>query len=183
MVASVADGSPSDKAGILAGDIIIEFDGELINQMKELPLIVAQTEVGKTVTVKLWRNKKEISKKITLGRLETSEDFKTKKAEKPKTSEIEDLKITVRSLTKEDIQSRNLPSNTTGAVITKIEKDSPINYLDVNNIIVEAQKKKIKTIGDLKNILKIAKRSSEKSILIAIYNNQNQRRYIGVELN
>ena len=183
LVASVADGSPSDKAGILAGDIIIEFDGELINQMKELPLIVAQTEVGKTVTVKLWRNKKEISKKITLGRLETSEDFKTKKAEKPKTSKIEDLKITVRSLTKEDIQSRNLPSNTTGAVITKIEKDSPINYLDVNNIIVEAQKKKIKTIGDLKNILKIAKRSSEKSILIAIYNNQNQRRYIGVELN
>ena len=183
LVASVADGSPSDKAGILAGDIIIEFDGELINQMKELPLIVAQTEVGKTVTVKLWRNKKEISKKITLGRLETSEDFITKKAEKSKTSEIEDLKITVRSLTKEDIQSRNLPSNTTGAVITKIEKDSPINYLDVNNIIVEAQKKKIKTIGDLKNILKIAKRSSEKSILIAIYNNQNQRRYIGVELN
>ena len=183
LVASVADGSPSDKAGILAGDIIIEFDGELINQMKELPLIVAQTEVGKTVTVKLWRNKKEISKKITLGRLETSEDFKTKKVEKPKTSEIEDLKITVRSLTKEDIQSRNLPSNTTGAVITKIEKDSPINYLDVNNIIVEAQKKKIKTIGDLKNIIKIAKKSSEKSILIAIYNNQNQRRYIGVELN
>ena len=183
LVASVADGSPSDKAGILAGDIIIEFDGELIDQMKELPLIVAQTEVGKTVTVKLWRNEKEISKKITLGRLETSEDFKTKKAEKPKTSEIEGLKITVRSLTKEDIQSRNLPSNTTGAVITKIEKDSPINYLDVNNIIVEAQKKKIKTIGDLKNILKIAKRSSEKSILIAIYNNQNQRRYIGVELN
>ena len=183
LVASVADGSPSDKAGILAGDIIIEFDGELIDQMKELPLIVAQTEVGKTVTVKLWRNKKEISKKITLGRLETSEDFKTKKAEKPKTSEIEDLKITVRSLTKEDIESRNLPSNTTGAVITKIDKDSPINYLDVNNIIVEAQKKKIKTIGDLKNIIKIAKRSSEKSILIAIYNNQNQRRYIGVELN
>jgi len=183
LVASVADGSPSDKAGILAGDIIIEFDGELIDQMKELPLIVAQTEVGKTVTVKLWRNEKEITKKITLGRLETSEDFKTKKAEKPKTSEIEGLKITVRSLTKEDIQSRNLPSNTTGAVITKIEKDSPINYLDVNNIIVEAQKKKIKTIGDLKNILKIAKRSSEKSILIAIYNNQNQRRYIGVELN
>ena len=183
LVASVADGSPSDKAGILAGDIIIEFDGELIDKMKELPLIVAQTEVGKRVTVKLWRNHKEISKEITLGRLETSEDFKTKKAEKPKTSKIEDLKITVRSLTKEDVQSRNLPSNTTGAVITKIEKDSPINYLDVNNIIVEAQKKKIKTIGDLKNILKIAKRSSEKSILIAIYNNQNQRRYIGVELN
>ena len=51
-VQSVAEGSPSDKGGIKAGDIILEFDGKLINEMKELPLIVAQTEVGKTVDVK-----------------------------------------------------------------------------------------------------------------------------------
>ena len=59
-IISPIEGGPAEAAGILAGDIIIEFDGELIDQMKELPLIVAQTEVGKTVTVKLWRNKKEI---------------------------------------------------------------------------------------------------------------------------
>jgi len=68
-------------------------------------------------------------------------------------------------------------------VITKIEKDSPLNYLEVSNIIVEAQKKKINTIGDLDNIVKITLRSSEKTLLIAIYNNKNQRRYIGVKLN
>ena len=85
LIVSVADGSPSDKGGIIAGDIILEFDGKLINEMKELPLIVAQTEVGKTVNVKVWRNKREVIKKITLGRLETSEDFNLKKAELPKT--------------------------------------------------------------------------------------------------
>ena len=47
--------------------------------MKELPKIVAQTEVGKTIEVKVWRNKKEITKKIKLGRLETSSDFKKEK--------------------------------------------------------------------------------------------------------
>ncbi len=100
LVASVAPDSPSDKAGIKSGDIILEFDGKKINEMKELPLIVAQTKVGKTVNVKIWRNKKELSKKITLGRLETSEDFKpkTKKVEKPKIGEIEELKINVRNL-------------------------------------------------------------------------------------
>ncbi len=67
-------------------------------------------------------------------------------------------------------------------VITKIENDSPINFLSVNNVIVEAQKKKIITISDLQNIVKTVLRSSEKTILIAIYNNQNQRRYIGVKL-
>ena len=55
--------------------------------MKELPMIVAQTKVGKVVNVKIWRNKKLISKKITLGRLETSEDFK---ATKPKSKNSDD---------------------------------------------------------------------------------------------
>ena len=182
LVQSVAEGSPSEKGGIKAGDIILEFNGKKINEMKELPLIVAQTEVGKTVDVKVWRNKREVIKKIKLGRLETSEDFNIKKAEGPKTTIIEGLKITVRSLTKEDIEARNLPKETTGAVITKIENDSPINYLNINNIIIEAQKKKIKTVGDLKNIVNSAIRSSDKTILIAIYNNQGQRRYIGVKL-
>jgi len=182
LVVSVAEGSPSGKGGIKAGDIILEFDGKLINEMKELPLIVAQTEVGKTVEVKIWRSQREVIKKIKLGRLETSEDFNLKKAEGPKTTVIEGLKITVRALTNKDIEIRNLPKNTTGAIITKIENDSPINYLNVNNIIIEAQKRKIKTVGDLKNIVNSAIRSADKTILIAIYNNQNQKRYIGVKL-
>ncbi len=182
LVVSVAENSPSSKGGILSGDIILEFDGKSINEMKELPLIVAQTEVGKTVEVKVWRNKREVIKKVKLGRLETSEDFSIKKAEGPKTTVIDGLKITVRALTNQDIESRNLPKGTTGAVITKIENDSPINYLNINNIIIEAQDKKIKTVGDLKNIVNSAIRSSDKTIMIAIYNNQSQKRYIGVKL-
>ena len=183
LVASVAKNSPSDKAGIKAGDIILEFNGTLIKEMKELPKIVAATEVGKIVKVKIWRNKKEITKKIKLGRLETSEDFKVEKpAETPELSEIDELKITVRLLNESDIQARKLPKNTTGLVITDIDSDSPINYLNVNNIIVEAQKKKIRSIDEFKRIVKSTMNSNEKTILIAIYNNQNQRRYIGVKL-
>ena len=185
LVASVAENSPSDKGGIKAGDIILEFDGKKINEMSELPRIVAETEVGKKVKLKVWRNKREITKEIILGRLETSEDFKSQGlvTEKPKEDTIEGLKIKVRLLNKDDIKERNLPKNTTGLVITEIDKDSPVNYLQVNNIIVEAQKKKINTIGDLDNIVKLALKSNDKSLLIAIYNNNNQRRYIGVKLN
>ncbi|MFL2902512.1 MAG: Do family serine endopeptidase [Candidatus Pelagibacter sp.] len=183
LVASVAKNSPSDKAGIKAGDIILEFNGTLIKEMKELPKIVAATEVGKIVKVKVWRNKKEIIKKIKLGRLETSEDFKVEKPEeKPELTRIDELKITVRLLNESDAQVRKLPKNTTGLVITKIDSDSPINYLNVNNIIVEAQKKKIRSIDEFKRIVKSTMNSNEKTILIAIYNNQNQRRYIGVKL-
>ena len=183
LVASVADNSPSDKAGIKAGDIILEFNGVLINEMKELPKIVAQTEVGKTVEVKVWRNGKEISKKIKLGRLETSEDFAVKKTKKTQDTEIDTLKIKVRLTEKKDIEERGLAKNTKGLVITKIANDSPINYLQEGNIIVEAQKKAIRTVADLETAVSTALKSSEKTLLLVIFNNQNQRRYIGVKLN
>ncbi len=184
LVASVADDSPSDKGGIVPGDIILEFDGKIINEMKELPLIVAQTDVGKSVKVKIWRNKRELMKIIKLGRLETSEDFRAEKTiTEPKTSEIEELKITIRNLTKKDVEQRKLPIGTTGVVITNIQTDSPLKSLFENNIIVEIQKIKIKTIGDFKNLIKTSIKKSEKTILLTIYNNLNQRQYIGVKLN
>ena len=185
LVASVAPNSPSEKAGVKSGDIILEFNGEIINQMKELPIIVARTEVGKKVKVKIWRNKKEIIKTITLGRLETSEDFKIseKKEELPKETLIENLKIKVRKLSDQDIKTRNLPNQTSGLVITSIEKNSPLTgSIEVNSIILEAQKKKIRNVEDLNQALKQVLNSNQKTILLVIYNSQNQKRYIGVKL-
>ena len=184
LVASVAQDSPSDKAGVKAGDIILEFNGEKIKEMKELPIIVARTEVGKKVKVKIWRNKREIIKTVTLGRLETSEEFKvTEKNELKKELEIESLKISVREITKEDIKNRKLPNQTTGLVITQIKNNSPlINTIEVDSIILEAQKKKIKSVNDLKQALKKVLNSNQKTVLLVIYNKENQRRYIGVKL-
>ncbi|MDC3016631.1 Do family serine endopeptidase [Candidatus Pelagibacter sp.] len=183
LVASVAENSPSDKAGVKAGDIILEFDGEKIKEMKELPIIVAKTEVGKRVDVKIWRNKKEIIKKITLGRLETSEDFKISEKPSPVETDINNLKITVRKLNNEDISLRNLPNQTRGLVITKIENDSPLkDSIEVNSIIVEAQKKKINNAKDLEKVTTEVLNTNQKTILFVIYNSQNQKRYIGVKL-
>ncbi len=183
LVASVAENSPSDKAGVKAGDIILEFNGQKIQEMKQLPLIVAKTEVGKEVEVKIWRNKKEITKKVILGRLETSEDFKVSKKSQPAENYIDNLKITVRKLNSEDIKQRNLPNQTRGLVITKIENDSPVrNSIELNSIIIEAQKKKIDSADELKKITNDVLNSNQNTILFVIYNNQNQRRYIGIKL-
>ena len=184
LVASVAENSPSAKAGVKAGDIILEFDGEKINEMKELPIIVARTAVGKKVKVKIWRNKKEITKNITLGRLETSEDFKAPEKENEiKEIKIDSLEITVRELNQDDIKSRNLPNQTSGLVITNINNSSPLlNSIEINSIILEAQKKKIRSPNDLNQVVKEVLGSNQKTILLVIYNSQNQRRYIGVKL-
>ena len=185
LVASVAENSPSANAGIKAGDIILEFNSVKITKMKELPAIVAKTKVGSTVKVKIWRDKKELIKNVLLGRLETSDDFKVgeKQTEIPKDLIIEDLKITVRKLTKEDIKKRKLPNQTLGLVVTKIGNTSPLlKSIEINSIIVEAQKIRVKNANELEKILKDVLKSNQKTILLAIYNNQNQRRYIGVKL-
>ena len=76
LVASVGQNSPAEKAGIKAGDIILEFDGKKINTMKKLPNVVASTEVGKSVELKIWRNKKLISKRLTLEDLKHQMNLK-----------------------------------------------------------------------------------------------------------
>ena len=187
LVASVGENSPADKAGIKAGDIILEFDGKKIDTMRKLPKVVANTEVGKSVQLKIWRNKKLITKKLTLGRLESSEEFKEKKTKtvkKKKEEVIESLKISVREVNEEDISSRNLDKNTKGAVITNIENKSPLlNVLSVNDIIIEVQKTPVKKSSDLKNIVDNIFKKGEKTLLLTIINKNNRRRYLGVKIN
>ena len=181
LVASVGDKSPAEKAGIKPGDIILEFDGKEVDTMRALPKIVALTEVGKKVIVKVWRNKKIISKKVLLGRLESSKEFASaKKKETP--TEIKSLKITVRLLNKEDIDQRQLPADITGVVITDIASDSSIKkHLQVNDVIIEVQKKEIDNLNQFDNIVtEITDKG--KTLLFTIYNNRNQRRYLGIKL-
>ena len=53
----------------------------------------------------------------------------------------------------------------------------------INGIIIEAQKLRVRSAKDLEKITKDVLKSNQKTILLAIYNNQNQRRYIGIKLN
>ena len=185
LVASVGQNSPADKAGIKAGDIILEFDGKKIDTMRTLPKVVANTKVGKSVELTVWRNKKSITKRLTLGRLESSEEFKEKKTKTvKKESEIESLKITVRDTTDKDITSRNLTKNIKGVVIVDIANRSPLaNLLSVNDIIIEVQKTPVKNSLDLNKLVDGIFKKGEKTLLLTIINNNNRRRYLGVKIN
>ncbi len=183
LVASVAEKSPADKGGLKAGDIILEFDGKKIDTMRTLPKLVAQAKVGKRVTIKIWRNQKLISKKIILGRLESSEQFKAEtktETETNKHTKIEELKIFIRDLNKKDISKRELPKNTTGIVVTKILQDSPLMFVSVNDVIVELQKKKVISAKQFSNLIKDIVNKGAETLYLAIYNSNNQRSYITV---
>ena len=180
LIAGVSDGSPAEKAGIKPGDIIIEFDGKKIKTMRNLPKIVANTTVGKNVDVKIWRNKKLLSKRLILGRLESSKEFlaENKKVKEPETTEIENLKISVRDLTQKDLEQRKLDKNIKGVVVQEISSKSPLSFLITNgDIIVELQGKAIKNTKDLEKVSKEVFKSTKKTLLIRFLNKRNQPSY------
>ncbi len=185
LVASVSEKSPADKAGIKAGDIILEFDGKKIDTMRTLPKLVAQTKVGKKVVLKIWRNQKLISKKVLLGRLESSKEYKAenkKESDLDKKVFIEKLKISIRDLTEEDILKRNFPKKTTGVVVTEISEGSPLMFVSVNDVIVELQKKKVLNSSQFSSLVNKIIDDGKKTLYLAIYNSKNQRSYITVKL-
>lgn len=67
LVLGLNEGSPAAKAGVRIGDVITHFDGKEVGQMRKLPRIVAETKIGAKVEVKLWRDGKPVTTKVTLG--------------------------------------------------------------------------------------------------------------------
>ena len=155
--------------------------------MRTLPKLVSRTEVGKTVELEIWRDKKLITKKLTLGRLESSEDFKAESKPinpKKEESEIEVLKITVRDVSPQDIESRKLDKKTEGVVILEIGNKSPLTgLLQAGDIILEVQKNKVSSADDLNKQIETINKKGEQTLLLTIINNNNQRRYLGVKIN
>ena len=73
LIAGIIKDGPVDDGTLQAGDVVISFDGKAINEMRDLPRIVADTAVGKEVDVVIMRKGEEHAVKVTLGRLEDSE--------------------------------------------------------------------------------------------------------------
>src|SRR5262249_37122996 len=91
--ADVVKDGPAEAAGIKEGDVIIEFDGKAVGDSAELPLLVARTGVGKTVKVKVLRDKEEQTFSVKISELKEEE------ATQEGSGASEDLGLAVQTLT------------------------------------------------------------------------------------
>ena len=86
LISNVRKGSPADKAGLKAGDVVVRFDGKEVANVRALPRIVARTAHGKTVTVDVLRKGEPLQLNVVVGRLQEGKGAKKddKKSEKPR---------------------------------------------------------------------------------------------------
>src|SRR4051794_15787067 len=148
MVAGVNEDGPADKAKIKNGDIILKFNGQDVKEMRTLPRIVAETEIGKQVPVVLWRDGKEVTVQAAVGELpddvqQASTGSGGGNTTKPpsRTAMISGLGARLSPITDELRDQYKLSQDQKGVVVTEVQSDgnAAARGLKPGDVIVEVQ--------------------------------------------
>jgi serine protease Do len=119
LIANVEKDTPAEKAGLKAGDVILEYDGKPVNEGNELPRYVAVTPIDKKVPVVVYRDGKKLEVSVVIGKLKGEES-----AAATVGSESEKLGITVQELTSDLAGRLNIKDSKGGLVITEVKAGS-----------------------------------------------------------
>ncbi|HEY7534990.1 MAG TPA: DegQ family serine endoprotease [Thermodesulfobacteriota bacterium] len=164
LVSDVTPGGPAAKAGIQRQDVITEFNGLAINEMQELPKLVAATPPGTEVQLKYLRNGKEKTARLKVA--EQPEEIA--KSGVPRGEQIEqNLGLIVQEINPQ-IQRRLGIEDSQGVIITNVESGGPAQEsgLRVGDLILEINKKQIKNLEDYRKSMDSIKNGETALLLI-----------------
>jgi len=186
LVASVIEDGPAAKAGIKSRDVILEFDGKHVTEMRKLPRIVAATPVEKAVSVKVWRDGKTKTLSVMIGRLDDKEIVASVEG-KPRTKTAEHaltaLGLTVSPATEDVLRRFDLADGVEGLVITDVDANSPAfeDGIRAGDRLSEVNQEKVKSPQDAERLIKSAKKDGKRSVLLLI-EGQAGFRFVAVPL-
>lgn len=169
LVSDVAKGSPAEKAGILRGDIILEFNGREVKDVSSLRNMVAQSKVGSDVSIKVLRSGKEYNAKLVIAEL-PREVAEVAPNQMPEESEMGALTgLTVMGLTKEIARQLGFSKDEKGVVVVKVEPASPADEAGIKkgDIIKEIDRKQVNNHDDFNRIASTTKRSETVLLFVA----------------
>lgn len=122
LVAQVMAGSPAHKAGIRVGDVVIEYDGREIGTSAELPPLVGRSGIGESITVKVMRDGKPRTLKVSVGELPEEASAEALEERPPEASPGQtdpQLGLTVDVLAPEQREALGAPGG--GVLVTQVE--------------------------------------------------------------
>ena len=188
LVSRVTKGGPAEKAGFVASDVILEFDGHYVKSSRELPKIVALTPVEKTVDVKLYRQGKVVTVQVKIARLEAAEKNNPELAgriepEQPKEAVV--LGMTLSDITPQLRQRYRLDVKTKGAVITKVAPGSRAaeKGLRPGHVIVEVMQEQVTTADMVVKKVEALKKANKKNIIFFIARGRGEFGFVALPSN
>ncbi|MDW7629771.1 MULTISPECIES: Do family serine endopeptidase [Azospirillum] len=175
LVTSVSPEGPAGKGGVRQGDVITRFNGESIEQMRELPRVVAATKIGAAVPLELLREGKAETLTVTVGELEPQEQVAlsgSSGAPRPETTidTKQVLGLTLSQLTPGLRDSFSINPDVEGVVVTEVGDASAASErgIEAGDVIVEAGQEPVKTPEDLNRLVDDARSQGRKTVLMLL---------------
>ncbi|WP_245709699.1 DegQ family serine endoprotease [Ruegeria halocynthiae] len=172
LISDVPEG-PAEEAGLLAGDVIISFDGVEVEDTRGLVRQVGETTVGKSVRVVVHRDGGTQTVLVTLGRREDAErdeNGEEPEAEVPTEEDKDVLGLTISPLNDSQREELGLDADAEGLVVTNVDESSEAfeKGLRAGDLITEAGQQKVTTIADLEARMEEAREAGRKSLLLLV---------------
>ncbi len=180
LIASVEPNGPAEEAGLKTGDLILEFNGQKVERLKDLPRLVAAAKAGEKAEVRVLRDGKERSVKVQVGRM-PGDDMTAMKSPESKNSDQAKLGVTLAPLTAEYRQRLRLPDDAEGVVIVDVERGSPAarEGLRAGDVIKRVGNKKVATPEE---VIEALKGQAKRKAVLLLISRQGNDRFIAVPL-
>ncbi len=184
LVSRITEGSPADRAGLKAGDIISKFNKMPINNATNLSRIIAESAVGEMINLEIIRNDKPMQIRLKVEEMpeQKTEDKKTQKQEQ--TPSQKPLGLTVENITPELLKQFNRSENlTNGVIVTNITagSDASLKGLQTGDIISKVDKKDVLNTQSFKEYINEAKNENNRPVLLSIQNEETEH-FVAVKL-
>ncbi|MCX7984259.1 MAG: Do family serine endopeptidase [Bacteroidetes bacterium] len=185
-IREVNEKSAGEEAGLQAGDVILSIDGREVNSPNALQSLVASKSPGDVVTLKVWRDKKEIQVKVTLkARSEeesirsSSNDDQRDKEEMSSSAQIESLGITIRTL---DSKLKREYKVEKGVYVERVEPFSHAQErgLVKGDVILSIGDKNVGSVEEFRNELKRLK--SGDAVMLRVKGSDKKIRFVAIEI-
>jgi serine protease Do len=173
LVAGVSDGGPADKAKLHNGDIILKFGDQDVKEMRVLPRVVAETDIGKQIPVVIWRDGKQQTLPVTVGELPDDQkqaNAAPAKPAQPQHTEIAGLGLKLAPIDDQARSKYQLNADQKGVVVTGVAPNSPAadRGVKAGDVIVEVQQESVNTPSDVQNRVEGIRKQNRRSVLMLI---------------
>ena len=188
LIAGIDDNGPAKPAGLQARDVIIRFDGKDVKESRDLPRLVAGMPVGKSVEVVVIRDGKEVTKTVTLGRLEDGEKPEVASAEdevQPQSAVGKALGMEFSGMTDDARKNFKIKDNIKGVIVTSVDPGSPAaeRGLRPGDVIEEVNNLAVDKPSDITKAIDAAKKEkTKKPALLRVMNGEGAARFVAIPL-
>ena len=191
LIAAVGDNGPAMKGGMLAGDVVVRFNGQDVREMRNLPRIVAGTEIGKTVDVVVIRKGKEQTLKIQVAKLaepdkKTTRQTKAEPQQQPKQKQAASRPLGLElSAVSDELRRRyKLKESLKGLIVVGVDPESSAAEQNVQAgvVLLEVSGEPVTTAAEMRTRIETLKKAGKKSALLLLLNPGGEQRFVAVAI-